>query len=150
MRIQTSRFGEIEVNENDVVTFPEGIIGFSGVKRYVLVTQGSDSPFLWLQSIDRPDLAFVVMDPLVAVPDYRVEVEPGEIDILDLKDLKDARILSIVVIPPGNVKAMRTNLRGPIVINPEKRVARQIVLSEKYPLRYSLCGEGSMNACPQP
>ena len=149
MHVNTSRFGGIEIGEEDVITFPEGIIGFSDCKRYSLVVPEDGAPLKWLQSLERPDLAFVVIDPLSFIPEYSVEVSREEINMLQLNDISEARVLCIVVVTLDNIKDTRTNLRGPLVINPKTRIARQLVLSDKYPLRHILFHEGSGNACSQ-
>ncbi len=149
MHVETSRFGRITVEEKDIVTFPEGIIGFSECKRYVLLAKEGERPFQWLQSLDDGDLAFVVIDPVMIEPNYTVEVGAEEIKPLQLSDVKEARVLTIVVIPPENFKHARTNLRGPIVINPRNNTARQLVLSDEYPIRRPLFQEGSSDACTQ-
>jgi len=149
MHVNTSRFGGIEIEEKEVITFPEGIIGFSDYKHYALVVPEDGAPLKWLQSLDRPDLAFVVIDPISFVPDYSVEVSREEINMLQLNDISEARVLCIVVVTPDNIRETRTNLRGPLVINPKTSIARQLILSEKYPLRHILFHEGSGNACSQ-
>ena len=77
MRITTTRFGEIEVEKSEIITF-QGILGFEGVQQYILL--GDVQPFGFLQAVEDPDLTFVVIDPTALVPDYRVEVPRAEME----------------------------------------------------------------------
>ena len=107
LKVQTSRFGEIEVDNADVITLPEGLVGFPELARYVLLDHDSDSPFKWLQSLDDGTMAFVVISPLTFRPDYTVEVTEEEIAILKLQSPDDAVISVIVTIPSDPQKNER-------------------------------------------
>src|SRR6187549_765352 len=72
MNVQTSRFGSVDVDADRIITFSRGILGFPKYSRYVLIQPEADSSFYWLQSIEAADLAFVVTDPLLFMPDYQV------------------------------------------------------------------------------
>lgn len=128
MIIQTTRFGEIEVQEEMMITFPDGILGFMDSKKYVLIDHGQDSPVRWLQAISDPDLAFVVMDPFLFKPDYNASVPPEEVAPLGAQDIRHLLLLTIITIPSGQPEQMTANLKGPIVINLENRLAKQVVL----------------------
>ena len=69
MTVKT-RFGEMEINENDIIKFPNGIYGFEDTKEYVILKMEKDSPFIWMQSIKDDDLAFVLIDPRIFTNDY--------------------------------------------------------------------------------
>ena len=138
VKIETHRFGELEVKESDVITMEEGILGFPEFHRYVLTSNPDHSPFMWLQCVDDPELAFVVVDPFLFFPGYQVLIKPDEIKPLGLKSISDATILTIVVIPL-NPMDITTNLRGPLVINPENNNAKQIVLiDDRYHTKHFL------------
>jgi flagellar assembly factor FliW len=140
MQVKTTRFGTVEVNDERVLKFPEGILGFPDQHDYVLIQTNDEGNFFWLQSAERPELAFVVCDPLLFVPDYRVPVKAEEFDRIGLKNMTDAQVLIIV----NKVGRMLTgNLQGPLVINAVNRHGRQLVLSEKkYSTRHSLMSLG--------
>ncbi len=126
--VQTSRFGPVEVDETRMIQFPRGILGFPQHKDYVLIQPEVDSTFYWLQSASAADLAFVVTDPLLFVPDYQVPLREETRAELALADLTEANVLVIV----NKVGDMLTaNLQGPLVIHATTRVAAQIVISEK-------------------
>src|SRR3954468_409628 len=128
MQIHTSRFGPMEVDDSRVIQFPRGILGFPKYKDYVLIQPEADSTFYWLQSVEAADLAFVVTDPLLFVPDYQIPLREETRADLGLADLSEANVLVIV----NKVGDMLTaNLQGPLVIHASTRAAAQIVISEK-------------------
>ena len=128
MRIQTSRFGTLEVDESRFITFERGILGFPDTRAYGLVQTGEDSAFYWLQAIDREDLAFVVCDPRLFVHDYRAPVKAEDLAPIGLTDPEGAQVFIIV----NKTDDMLTgNLQGPLVVNVETCQARQLVLSDK-------------------
>ncbi len=136
MIIETSRFGSLEVDDERLLEFEEGILGFPDQHRYALIQTGEDSVFYWLQAVDRPELAFVVCDPRTFVPDYQVPVKRDEITSIGIRNPAAAQVFIIA----NKVDGMLTgNLQGPLVINVENRQARQLVLSEKkYGTRHPL------------
>ncbi len=128
MIIQTSRFGSLEVDDSRLIGCDKGILGFPDNREYALVQTGEDSGFYWLQSVDRDDLAFVVCDPRLFVPDYRVPVKAEELIPIGLDDPANAQVFIIV----NKIDGMLTgNLQGPLVVNVETRQAKQLVLSDK-------------------
>jgi flagellar assembly factor FliW len=130
MIVQTSRFGSVEIDQERTITFSRGILGFPKYKSYVLIQPEPDSTFYWLQSVDAADLAFVVTDPLLFVPDYQVPIrEETRQDIgLTGTDLGEANIL-VIVNKVGDT--LTANLQGPLVIHAITRAAAQVVISEK-------------------
>jgi flagellar assembly factor FliW len=128
MWLETSRFGRIEVDENRLLRFPKGILGFPEQTQYTLIQTGPDSVFYWLQAADRPELAFVVCDPQLFVPDYQAPIKAEEAESLGLEDPTRAQVLVIVNKVDGMVTG---NLQGPLVVNFVNRIGRQLVLSEK-------------------
>lgn len=131
MKIETTRFGEIDIEEERVITMPTGMLGFSGKVRYAIMGHSKESPFNWLQSVDDPALAFVVVDPLLVKSDYRISVHPSEISEIEIEDPSKALFLVIVNIAK-NYSQITVNLLGPIVINGEKRLAKQLVLNNSH------------------
>jgi flagellar assembly factor FliW len=131
MIIQTSRFGTLEVDDERLITFESGILGFPHQHRYALVQTGEGSAFYWLQAVDRPELAFVVCDPRMFVPDYQVPIKKEEMDLLGLTDPDQAQVF-IIANKAGDL--LTGNLQGPLAINVQTREARQLVLSDR---RYS-------------
>ena len=99
MEIETLRFGKIPVQEEKVITFPKGILGFARNKKYILFPHSEGSPFYWLQSMEDGDLAFVVMNPQLVKPDYSVDIEEGLLKDLSVEQSTDLEVMCIVTIP---------------------------------------------------
>ncbi len=136
MLIQTSRFGSIEVEDGKIMHFKDGLLGFPTSQRFALVQTTTDPVFFWMQSVDQPDLAFVVCDPLTFVPDYQVPIRKDDVVNLGLHDMTDCQVLVIVNKVNGELTA---NLLGPIVVGAHSLVAKQLVLSDKrYATRHRL------------
>lgn len=131
MIIETSRFGQLEVDAERLIVFDDGILGFPRQHKYALIQTGQGSGFYWLQSVDTPDLAFVVCDPRLFVADYQVPAKLEELQCIGLTQPDQAQVFIIV----NKVSDLLTgNLQGPIVVNTLNRRGRQLVLSDK---RYS-------------
>lgn len=128
MLIDTSRFGSLEVNENRVIRFAKGILGFPREKQYVLLEPGEDSSFFWLQAVTWPELAFVVTEPGLFVSSYRVPLKPEQMSGLGLASLEDAQVF-VIVNKRGDI--LTGNLQGPLVINVRQRIGQQLVLSDR-------------------
>ena len=138
LTVNTTRFGDVAVHPEDVYEFPEGILGFSRLHRYVLMNITGAEPFKWLQSMEEPSIAFVVADPATLLPDYRVEAHPEDLESIRLRDPDDHAVLVILVIP-ADPKQMTVNLQGPLVFNTREKLAKQVVLiGSKYPADFRL------------
>ena len=129
MKIQTRKFGEIEIDENKIITIPDG---FPGYERFALLEDPNTVPFCWLQSEQEPDLALVVMNPFVFKPDYKVDLD-AVIQMQGWKEASREDLSVYVVINISNRqenKEITANLIGPIVINTKKKEGVQVVLSD--------------------
>ena len=128
MEIQTSRFGTLVVEDDRVMTFPNGLLGFPNRSRFALIQTGSENYFFWLQSVDDANLAFVVTDPVIFFKDYEVPMREETLGDLEFSDLKFAQVFVIC----NKIGDWLTgNLLGPIIVNSESRIAQQVVLTEK-------------------
>lgn len=128
MLIETSRFGSLEVDESRTITFPKGLLGFPRHHDYVLIEAGQDSYFWWLQSLDLPDLAFVVTDPSVFIPTYKVPLREEQLDEMGMDSIDDAQVFVIV---NKRDNTLTGNLQGPLVVHVTRRVGEQLVLSDR-------------------
>lgn len=128
MDIETTRFGRITVDEERIITFPRGLLGFPNFTKYALIQTGEENYFFWLQSVDQPNLAFVVTDPSIYFKDYDVPIRDET--VADLQ-LSDAGHVQLFVICNKVEQWLTGNLLGPIVVNAENRRATQVVLTEK-------------------
>ncbi|NPV69694.1 MAG: flagellar assembly protein FliW [Firmicutes bacterium] len=150
MRVKTTRFAEIEVSDDKMLRFPEGLIGFESCTRFALISRG-DSLFMWLQSLDDPALAFVVTDPSAFVPGYKPEIDRDSLRTLGVESPSDLKYLSIAVVP-ADPSRTTINLRAPIAVNHGNRVAVQVVtLNPDNPLKFRVFDRGGArgdSACP--
>ena len=128
MNVETTRFGTVEIEDDRVITFPNGLLGFSDYRRYCLLRPNEDGVFLWLQSLDDPSLAFVVTDPSQFVKDYVVPIRPEQMESLGLDKVDDAQVLVIV---NKRERQLTANLQGPLVIGTNTMTGEQLVLAEK-------------------
>lgn len=143
MQLATTRFGEITFEEKDIIEMPEGVLGFEELKRFVIVDPGDETFIQWLQSIERDEIAFPILEPKVFRPDYLVKLSASEMRALELETVNTntALVYSILTIPK-DPKEMTANLKAPLVINPRKRIGRQVILQEnEYSVRCSMYKE---------
>jgi len=145
MRIETTRFGTIEVNPEEIITFPEGLLGFEEYHHYVILHQ-PEGIFSFMQSVDEPWLCFVVIMPEFLRADYSVTLEPEQVQELELESAEDSQVFAIVTIPE-DITEMTANLQAPLVINCKRRLAKQIVLMDgMYKIRHNVLAEMQRNA----
>ena len=133
MRINSLRFGELEIPEESVLTFPEGLWGFADAQLFCLLPYAVGHPMRWLQSLENPALAFVTVNPLEFFPDYEIVLAESDREALGLEQAEDALVLALLTISHDR-GAITANLAGPIVINTRARRARQIIVDDP---RYS-------------
>lgn len=138
MHLETTRFGPLDITEESVISFPEGVIGFEGYKRYVILSKKDNAPLRWLQSLDEPELAFIIISPYQFKPDYCPKLEKKDLSMLGIKSIKEAEVLAIVVVPE-NPRNMVANLMAPILINPKLCIGKQVIMQDtEYPTRYRI------------
>jgi flagellar assembly factor FliW len=125
MKVLSKPYGEIEVDERQKVRFPSGLFGFEALREFVLL-DATQQPFYWLQSLEEPSVAFVLIDPLMFRPDYSPDAEPEEIAEIGVASPDDLLVLAIVTIPESQ-KGMTANLQGPLLINRRARLGRQSI-----------------------
>ena len=144
MNITTKRFGEIDIDPKSTIHFPSGLLGFAKFKDYVLLDPNKKSPLKWLQSVDDPNLAFVVTDPLIFKPDYEIRVFESDLEEMEVDDPGAVVQLVIVTVPRDPAK-MTANLKGPLLINTANNKARQLVLDDAdYDLKYRLLSDDAV------
>ncbi|MBU8849086.1 MAG: flagellar assembly protein FliW [Desulfobacterales bacterium] len=136
MKISTTRFGDIDIDESGVIHMKEGLLGFEHLKKYKLFIQDEKIPFWWLQSVEDGSIAFVVINSLGVKPDYEPVISEAEVKLLEIESLEDTVLLSVVTIRYNPLK-VTANLRAPIVVNTKKMLAKQLVLVDSdYPVQY--------------
>ena len=148
MKIQTRRFGEIEIEEEKIIRMIKPILGFESLKKYVLIEAEEMSPFMWLQSIEDPVIAFIVVNPRVFYPDYKIEVNKREVAEIGLTNVAAVETYVVATIPDDPTK-LSLNLQGPIIVNTENRAAKQLVMVDsKYKISHLLFEELSSEEEP--
>ena len=128
MNVQTTRFGTVEVDDDRVLEFASGLLGFSSYTRFVLLQPDEDGVFFWLQSVEAPELAFVITDPQIWVPEFEAIIRKEQMGTLDLERIEDAQVFVIV---NKYDNALTANLQGPLVLNLRNQQAMQLVLADK-------------------
>ena len=140
MKITTRIFGEVDIDDARIITFPKGIIGFPEMQKFAMMYDQEQGlgPIHWLQSIDEPAFAMPVMDPLYVKDDYNPQVDDDVLD--DIKPINPETTLVLVTVTvPHELEKMTVNLKGPVVINTETRKAAQIILDDdEYPVKFSI------------
>jgi len=135
MNISTTKFGSLTIEEADVLTFVDGLIGMEDCRRWVLLGDSENAALAWLQSLERPEVALGVVSPRRFVPDYQVRVAKREIAPLGLENPNDAQVLVIISNVSGTLSL---NLKAPLVIHLAERVGRQIVARDDHAVQHRL------------
>lgn len=135
MKIDTSRFGTVEIQADDILFFRYGLFGFEDQQQWVLLSDTSNSAVAWLQSMHKAELAMPVVSPRRFVSDYQVQLDERQISLLGLTNEEQAYVLSIV---SRNDQELTTNLRAPIVVNLDRRLGCQVVTADEQPMQFSL------------
>jgi flagellar assembly factor FliW len=125
MKVLTKAYGEMEIADGQVIHFPHGLLGFEELRQFALL-DAAQAPFYWLQSLERVDVAFVLIDPLFFRPDYTPDVDAAEWEEIGIESEGDQLVLCIVTIP-ANTSQMTANLQGPLLLNRRTRVGRQSI-----------------------
>lgn len=129
-KVNTLRFGEVEVAEDKVVHFADGIPAFEDEHEFVIVPYDVESPYVFLQSLATPDLAFLMTIPFVFFPDYEFEIDDENQEKLSLTRQEDMLIYTLITVNNGKVQDMTANLMAPVVLNTANMQARQLVLDK--------------------
>lgn len=141
-KVNTLRFGEIEVEEEKVVHFEDGIPAFEDEHEFLIIPYDDESPYVFLQSITTPDLAFLMTMPFVFFPEYEFELDDDSQNKLGIKSQEDMLIYTLLTIPGGKVADMTANLMASVVLNQNTMQARQIVLDKsRYTTKHRLFPE---------
>ncbi len=147
VKVKTRPYGEIEVEDKQVVDFPDGILGFEEQNRFIILdTDDENSPFKWLQSFQEPELVFVIIRPADFMADYKLMVSQADLEAVEA-DKPEKLIVFAIVTLPSEPADMTANLQGPIIINPIKRIGRQAIsLSDRYRVKHRIMDEINKNA----
>lgn len=138
MEINTDRFGKISYENEELLFFPQGLVGFPGKHKYILLKQPEIEPFIWLQSVEDPGLCFLTIDPFIFFPEFELEVELENDLLSQIGTITDLGVIVIVTIGE-DFKDSTANLLGPIVYNRSTMNAWQLILDNSdYSTRHNL------------
>jgi flagellar assembly factor FliW len=135
MKIDTIRFGCVEIEPDDLLHFPSGLLGLEDCRHWVLLADVENEALGWLQNSSRAEIALAVVCPRRFVPDYQVRISRGELAPLELAEVRQAQVLAIV---GKNEQGITLNLKAPLVINLQRRLGRQVITNGDQPLQYQL------------
>jgi flagellar assembly factor FliW len=135
MKIDSIRFGCIEIEPDDLLHFPSGLLGLEECRHWILLADAENDALGWLQNSSHPDMALAVVCPRRFVPDYQVRISRGELAPLDMTDVRQAQVLAII---GKNEHGITLNLKAPLVINLQSRLGRQVITNGDQPLQYQL------------
>ena len=143
-KVNTSRFGEIEVDEAKIVHFKDGIPAFEDEHEFIILPYEEESPYYFMQSLKTPDLAFLLTIPFLFFQDYTFELDDDTVAELDIKDPEKLFYYSMVTIPNGSIRYMTANLVAPVVLNGDNMKAKQVVLEKSnYTTKHRLFPEAA-------
>lgn len=135
MIINSPRLGRLEITSEDILNFPQGLIGFEDCRSWVVVADPQSEGVAWLQNLERPDLAVAVTSPRRHVPNYQVRTRHEELGPLNLSHSDHIYVLAII---SKNHGRLTLNLRAPVMVNLDQRLGRQIVTADEQPLQLIL------------
>ena len=128
MELMTKALGKIEVEEDSFLTIPEGLFGFEDYKKYALL-ESEYEPFLWLQSCDNPDVAFLIVDPFLISTEYETDIDDAALAKIGITKPEDIIIMTIVTVPSDG-SHITANFQGPLVINKQNKLCMQAILND--------------------
>lgn len=125
MEIVTKTYGILEISEKQQVQFPKGLLGFADFTEFAII-DSAQPPFFHLQSLQDPELSFIILSPDVFRPDFTLDIGPEELEDLQWDEDEELLVMAIVTIPRDG-KPMTANLQGPLVMNRNKRIGKQVI-----------------------
>ena len=128
MEVMTKAKGLVDVSQERLLTIPEGLFGFENYKNFALVDSDYE-PFIWLQSTDEPNLAFLIVDPFLICSSYETDIDDDSLAKIGIKNPEDIIIMTIVTVPADG-SAITANFQGPLVINKNNRQCMQVILND--------------------
>ncbi|MGP1444110.1 flagellar assembly protein FliW [Treponema sp.] len=147
MEIKTKALGTVIIEEDQIITLAEGFYGFNNYHRFALL-DAQQKPFIWIQSLDDADLAFIAIDPFIFRPDYELDIDDTLLKPLGIESPSDVLVFALVTIP-SNGAAITANLQGPLIINKKNKHAMQLVLGgEKWKTKHDIVAEMKHGGTP--
>lgn len=128
MEVKTKANGIVNVDEKQLVTFPEGLLGFEKYTKFALIDSEYE-PFIWLQSTEESNLAFLMIDPFLICSDYEADIDDSALRNIGVDSAEDIIIMTLVTIPKDG-SSITANFLGPVVINKKNRKCLQVILND--------------------
>jgi flagellar assembly factor FliW len=145
MLIQTVNFGDLEVPEDKVITFKEGLPGFPQIHRFVVLELDELKPFQYLQALDDPPIALFVINPFLIDPRYEFRLTDSDMKDINSTNSAELTVYAVTTIPE-NPSGATINLMAPIVVNHKERRGKQVILLEsKYSVKHPLLNNASLS-----
>ena len=139
IKLNTAKFGEIEIDKSSIFNFVSPIIGFKDLKQYAIIDYKPDSPFKWLQSIEDSELAFPITLCSFFGIDYQFDIPDEEAELLEIETADDVFVCNIANIPSSNPQGATVNMLAPIIINLKNKKAMQLILKNtNFEVRHKL------------
>ena len=135
MKVQSTRFGAVDIEPDDILLFRNGLIGFEDCQHWTILADEDNDRIAWMQCMQRSDLAIPVVSPRRFVPEYQVRVDPKDVESLQLKSAEQAFLLCVV---SRDEDVLTLNLRAPLIINLDRRLGSQVITIDPQPMRYEL------------
>ena len=142
MKLNTARFGEIEIDEDRIFNFAMPIIGFDMLHKFIILDPNKETLFKWLQSVEDPTLAFPVISVSALDLDYTIDLPDNVVEVLNITNVESLLVMNITSIPQDNPKGTTINLLAPLIFNLDNQTAAQVVLSGSgYDISYPIFKE---------
>jgi flagellar assembly factor FliW len=138
MRFETANFGQLQIDPESILLFPDGLVGFEQYRHWVLLSENDDDAVGWLQSLNDPELVFSVITPHRFVPNYSLRIDRAQFAALPWSSTDESIILGLVSQRDGEFSV---NLKAPVIINLQRGLGRQVVVADDQPLQYALSGQ---------
>lgn len=142
MEIKTKAMGTVSIVEKQIITLDQGFYGFDQFHAFALI-DAEQKPFIWVQSLDRVDLAFLAIDPFLFRSDYEIDIEDSLLAPLEIDSPSDVLVFALITIPSAG-KPITANLQGPLIINKKNNRAIQAILTDtRWQTKHDLMAESS-------
>ncbi|MEM7477028.1 MAG: flagellar assembly protein FliW [Planctomycetota bacterium] len=135
MLVQTSRFGQLQSSHEEVIIFPQGLIGFESIRHWIIVPDPISEDVAWVQSVAEQRVALPILSPRKYAPEYKISISSRQLTALNIRRTDRIYVFSVM---SKSGKTLTMNLRSPIVINLSKRLACQVIASENLPIAVPL------------
>lgn len=139
MQIRTTHFGSVQITAADLFHFPEGLVGLEECQQWILLADQGNPVVGWLQSVSHEDVAVAVISPKRFLPDYRFHLPHEQLEVIQPEQEEQIFVLNVVA---KNNGVLTTNLKAPIIINLDRRIGYQVVVSDDHSLKHVLTPQG--------